>query len=134
MWKNATNAYDTKIHQVDMYVNIIICSNKLLSFVWSMLIKEKKKQKKKRRRNCHQHSESCTLSNVNSGTKLSIMSISTSAFQSVCVCFYYSIYFFRDCGSSFISWTSINSWFLKFSLTQTNRTCKAFHFTWLCMI
>ena len=65
---------------------------------------------------------------------LSIMSIFTSAFQRFCVCFYYSMYFFKDYGSSFISWTSISSWFLKFSLTQTNRTCKAFHFTWLCMI
>ena len=57
---------------------------------------------------------------------LSIMSIFTSAFQRVCVCFYYSIYFSRDYGISFISWTSINSWFLKFSLTQTNRTCRLF--------
>ena len=65
---------------------------------------------------------------------LSIMSIFTSAFQRFCVCFYYSMYFFKDYGSSFVSWTSISSWFLKFSLTQTNRTCKAFHFTWICMI
>ena len=44
------------------------------------------------------------------------------------------IYFFRDNGSSFINWTSINRWFLQFSLTQSNRKCKSFHFTWLCMI
>ena len=55
-------------------------------------------------------------------------------FQRVCVCFYYSIYFFGDYESSFISWTSISSWFLKFSLTQTNRKCKVFHFTSLCKI
>ena len=57
---------------------------------------------------------------------LSTMSIFTSAFQIVCVCFCYSIYFFRDYGRSFISWKSINSWFLKFSLTQTNRNARLF--------
>ena len=31
-----------------MYVNIIICSNKLLLFVWSKLKKEKKKNKTKK--------------------------------------------------------------------------------------
>ena len=65
---------------------------------------------------------------------LSIMSIFTRAFQRVCVCFYYLIYYFRVYGSSFISWTSINSCFIKLSLTQTNRKYKAFPFTWLCMI
>ena len=53
--------------------------------------------------------------------------------KSLCF-FYYSTYFFGDYESSFISWTSINSWFLKFSLKQTNRKCKVFHFTWLCKI
>ena len=83
---------------------------------------------------------------------LPIMSIFTSAIQRVCVCFYYSIYFFRNYGSSSTSWASIwsdwflkfsltpswfslkSGWFLKFSLTQANRTCKAFHFIWSCMI
>ena len=32
-----------------MYVNIIIYSNKLLSFVWSKLKKRKKKQKQKQK-------------------------------------------------------------------------------------
>ena len=35
-----------------MYVNIIICSNKLLLFVWSTLNKEMKKKKKKKT-SCH---------------------------------------------------------------------------------
>ena len=60
---------------------------------------------------------------------VSIMSIFTSVFQRVYACFYYSIYFFGDSESSFVSWTTINSWFLKFSLRKTNWKCKAFHFT-----
>ena len=65
---------------------------------------------------------------------LSIMSIFTSVFQKVWVCFYFSIYFVRDYESSFIGWTSTISWFLRFSWTQTKRKCKAFHFTCLCKI
>ena len=65
---------------------------------------------------------------------LSIMSIFTSVFQKVWVCFYFSIYFVRDYESSFIGWTSTISWFLRFSWTQTKRKCKAFRFTCLCKI
>ena len=46
-------------------------------------------------------------------------------FLKVCV-------YLGDHEGSCISWTSINNWFLKYSLTQTNRICKAFHFTWHC--
>ena len=53
------------------------------------------------------------------------MSIFASVFHRIYVCFY----FFGDYESSVISWTSNNNWFLKFSLTQTKRKCKAFHFT-----
>ena len=65
---------------------------------------------------------------------LSIMSIFTSVFQKVWVCFYFSIYFVRDYESSFIGWTSTISWFLRFSWTHTKRKCKAFRFTCLCKI
>ena len=32
------------------------------------------------------------------------------------------------------SWTSINDWFLKFSLTQTKRKCNSLHLAWLFKI
>ena len=43
----------------------------------------------------------------------------TSVFQWVYACFYYSIYFFKNYESTYISSTSINDWLLKFSFTLT---------------
>ena len=61
---------------------------------------------------------------------LSIMSILTSLCFSKSLSLlllFHLLFFFGDYESSFISWASTNSCFLKFSLTQTKSKGKAFH-------
>ena len=65
---------------------------------------------------------------------LSIISIFRIVFKEFVFAFTIPFTFFRNYESSCISGTSINDWFLKISITQTNRKCKAFHFAWFCKI